>query len=47
MIKKKRKSNKYVFILTGVIIDKLDDKYGIKIKVGILILKIQINLYRN
>ena len=31
MIKKKRKSNKYVFILTGVIIDKLDDKYGIKI----------------
>ena len=31
MIKKKRKSNKYVFTLKDVIIDKLDDKYGIKI----------------
>jgi hypothetical protein len=31
MIKKKRKSNKYVFTLKGINIDKLDEKYGIKI----------------
>jgi hypothetical protein len=31
MIRKRRKSTKYVFSLTGVNIDKIDDKYGIKL----------------
>ena len=31
MIKKKRKSNKYVFTLKSVNIDKIDEKYGIKL----------------
>jgi hypothetical protein len=31
MIKKKRKSNKYIFTLKGINIDKIDEKYGIKI----------------
>ena len=31
MIKKKRKSNNYVFTLKGINIDKIDEKYGINL----------------
>ena len=31
MIRKKRKSTKYVFILKNINIEKIDEKYGIKL----------------